>query len=276
MTKLLHYEKPVTSSRRGMIRIKKNNLWKGSSEKQLTKSIKNTGGRNNQGVITCKGRINTKRRKYRIIDFERKNNKSGKVLRLEYDPNRSAHIALVEYSDRKKSYILATENMTTGMTVCEGDKGDRLEGHCLKLMDIDVGSKIHNIEFQPGKGGQLVRSAGAFATLISKQEGYAEIKLPSKETRRFPLECKATIGIVSNIIRYNRKLGKAGMGLYNTHRRPKVRGVVKNPVDHANGGKTSGGKVFSNFNGNVIKGKKTRKKNKFSNTFIVKKRSRSK
>lgn len=279
MSKLLHYEKPTTSSRRGIVRVKKNLLWKGGPVKSLVKSIKNTGGRNNHGVITCQGRINTMRRKYRTIDFDRHSNFVGQVVRLEYDPNRSAYIALIEGEEGGRKvfkYILATEHMKAGMMVGAGDKADRLEGHCLKLMDIDVGSKIHNIELQPNKGGQIVRSAGAFAILVSKQEGYADLKLPSGEIRRFSLNCRATIGVVSNLLKFNNKLGNAGNGIRTRHRRPKVRGVAKNPVDHCNGGKTAGGKVFTNFQGNMIKGQKTRSKNKFSSNFIVLKRSRSK
>lgn len=274
VTELFMKEKPTTSSRRGMVRLKKNFLWKGGPERSLTKTVKNTGGRNNRGVVTCQGRINPTRRKIRLVNIKRQENKIGVVDRLEYDPNRTAYIALIKNQDGTKDYILATAKMEPGMRVGSGDKADRLEGHCLKLMDIDVGSKIHNIELQPNKGGKVVRSAGTFATLVTKQSGYAEVKLPSKETRRFSLECRATIGEVSNAHKFNRKLGKASNTRFVLKRRPKVRGIAKNPVDHCNGGKSNGGGVLRNETGNVIKGKKTRKKNKFSNIFIVSRRNK--
>ena len=273
MTALI-IEKPTTPSRRGMVRLKKNFLWKGSPERSLTKTVKNTGGRNNQGLVTVQGRINPHRRKIRLVDTKRGQCKAGVIDRLEYDPNRTAHIALVKNQDGTKEYILATENMKPGMEIGSGQRAERLEGHCLKLMDIDVGSKIHNIELQPGKGGKVARGAGVFATLVTKQSGYAEIKLPSKETRRFSLECRATLGVLSNAVKFNRNLGKASNSRYVLKRRPKVRGIAKNPVDHCNGGKANGGCVFRNETGNVIKGAKTRKKNKFSNIFIVNRRDK--
>ena len=270
---LLKYSKPNTSSTRGVVKVNKSHLWKGSSEKSLTKAIKNTGGRNNLGRITCYGKRGHGRKLYRTIDFKRNENQEGVVERIEYDPNRTAHIALIKNSDGTKSYLLATKNMVPGFKIASGEKADTLEGHSLKLLDIPVGSAINNIELQPGKGGKVARSAGAAATLVGKELGQAIIALPSKELRYFSLECRATIGIISNEVQQNENLGKAGANVYRG-RRPKVRGVAKNPIDHCNGGKTAGGKVFSNFNGNVIKGRKTRKRNKWSNSCIISRRGK--
>lgn len=270
---LLKYSKPNTSSSRGVVKVNKSHLWKGSSEKSLTKAIKNTGGRNNLGRITCYGKRGHGRKLYRTIDFKRNENQEGIVERIEYDPNRTAHIALIKNSDGTKNYVLATKNMTTGFKIACGEKADTLEGHSLKLLDIPVGSAINNIELQPGKGGKVARSAGAAATLVGKELGQAIVSLPSKELRYFSLECMATIGTISNEVQLNENLGKAGANVYRG-RRPKVRGVAKNPIDHCNGGKTAGGKVFSNFNGNVIKGRKTRKRNKWSNSRIISRRGK--
>ena len=265
---LLKYSKPNTSGTRGVIKVNKSHLWKGSSYKSLTKSIKNTGGRNNLGRITCYGKRGSTRKLYRMIDFKRTESTEGVVERIEYDPNRTAHIALIKMEDGTKNYVLATKNMTPGFKIATGDKADTLEGHTLKLLNIPLGSSIHNIELQPGKGGKVARSAGVGATLVGKELGKAIVSMPSKELRYFSLECKATIGILSNEVQFNEYLGKAGANFYRG-RRPKVRGIAKNPIDHCNGGKANGGTVFSNFNGNVIKGRKTRKRNKWSNSMII-------
>ena len=270
---LLKYSKPNTPSTRGVVKVNKSHLWKGSSEKSLTKAIKNTGGRNNLGRITCYGKRGHGRKLYRTIDFKRNENQEGIVERIEYDPNRTAHIALIKNSDGTKNYVLATKNMVPGFKVASGENADTLEGHSLKLLDIPLGSAVNNIELQPGKGGKVARSAGAAATLVGKELGQAIISLPSKELRYFSLECRATIGTISNEVQFNENLGKAGANVYRG-RRPKVRGVAKNPIDHCNGGKTAGGKVFSNFNGNVIKGRKTRKRNKWSNSRIISRRGK--
>lgn len=270
---LLKYSKPNTSSSRGVVKVNKSHLWKGSSEKSLTKSIKNTGGRNNLGRITCYGKRSNTKKLYRMVDFKRNITNEGVVERIEYDPNRTAHIALIKNTDGTKNYVLATKNMVPGFKIASGEKADTLEGHSLKLLDIPVGSPINNIELQPGKGGKVARSAGAAATLVGKELVQAIIALPSKELRYFSLECRATIGIISNEVQQNENLGKAGANVYRG-KRPKVRGVAKNPIDHCNGGKTAGGKVFSNFNGNVIKGRKTRKRNKWSNSLIISRRGK--
>lgn len=270
MANLLKHSKPNTPSTRGMVKVDKSHLWKGSSEKSLTKSIKNHGGRNNLGRITCFGKRNTKRRLYRQVDFFRNKDVAGYVERLEYDPNRTAHIALIVYEDGTKSYVIATKNMKPGAPIAAGSKADTLEGNCLKLFDIPVGSHIHNIEIQPGRGAQMVRSAGAAATLVGKELGKAIIALPSKELRYFSLECRATIGIVSNEIQFNENLGSAGSS-FHRNKRQKVRGIARNPVDHAMGGRGDGGPSRSK-NGNVLKGRKTRKRNKWSNSRIVSRR----
>lgn len=250
------------------ISVNKSLLWKKGPEKSLVKRIKNTGGRNNLGRITCQGRHNPRRRLYRIIDFHRKNNIPAIVERIEYDPNRSAHIALLRHEDNSKSYILATKNMQIGDKIKSGNDSDTLEGNCLKLLDIPIGSSIHNLEMNPGKGGKIIRSAGNSGLLLGKELGRAIVVLPSKEVRSFSLECKATIGIVSNAAHFNEKRGSAGES-FHRNRRPKVRGIAKNPIDHPNGGKSNGGKVFRNFTGRVMKGKITRNKKKYSNIFIL-------
>jgi large subunit ribosomal protein L2 len=270
MSNPLKFSKPNTSSTRGMVKVNKSHLWKGSSEKSLTKSIKNHGGRNNLGRITCFGKRNTKRRLYRQIDFSRNQNVEGYVERIEYDPNRTAHIALIKNTDGSKNYVIATKNMIVGSKVASGDKADTLEGNCLKLLDIPLGSHIHNIEITPGKGAQMVRSAGATATLVGKELGQAIIALPSKELRRFSLECRATLGVISNEIQFNENLARAGSN-FHRNKRPKVRGVARNPVDHAMGGRSNGGPSRSK-NGNVLKGRKTRARHKWSNSLIVSRR----
>jgi large subunit ribosomal protein L2 len=266
--KTLKFSKPNTPGTRGVVRLNKSHLWKGSSEKSLTKIIKNTGGRNNLGRITCYGKRSVYKKLYRQIDFKRHTSFHGIVERIEYDPNRTAHIALIKNEMGEKKYIIATKNMKPGSIVGSGALADTLEGHTLKLIDIPVGNDIHNIEMYPGKGGQIVRSAGAFAKLVGKELGEAIVELPSKELRYFSLECTATIGIVSNELKFNEYLGKAGANFWRG-KRSKVRGIAKNPIDHANGGKSDGGCVLANFNKNVIKGKKTRKRNKWSNSRII-------
>jgi large subunit ribosomal protein L2 len=271
--KLLKAKKATTPSSRNVVKVNKSHLWKGRSEKSLTKVIKNTGGRNNLGRVTCYGKRGVYKKLYRQIDFKRNTPYRGVVERIEYDPNRTAHIALVKNEAGEKKYIIATQNMAPGFVVGAASMADTLEGHTLKLMDIPVGTHIHNIELYPGKGGQVVRSAGATAMLVGKELGEAIVQLPSKEKRYFSLECTATIGIVSNEAQFNEYLGKAGAN-YWRGKRSKVRGIAKNPIDHANGGKSDGGCVLANFNKNVIKGKKTRKRNKWSNSRIISRKTK--
>jgi len=265
--------KPTTPSSRGVVLVCKKNLWKGGSYGPLTVRIKNHSGRNNLGRITSQGRGGGAKKLYRIVDFRR--NKDGMpatVDRIEYDPNRTTFIALVTYADGVKSYILAPHGMKVGDSVVSGSDSDILPGNCLKLSDIPMGTLIHNIELTPGKGGKMARSAGAFASLSGKEQGFAILKLPSGEFRKVSLECRATVGILSNLDLFNEVLGKAGRNRWRG-RRPMNRGIKRNPVDHHNGGRNVG-KVLCNFNGNVIKGKKTRSKKKYSSKFIISRKKR--
>lgn len=265
--------KPTNSSSRGVVLIKKNHLWKEGPLGSLTVRLKNTGGRNNRGVITCQGKMSIYAKMYRKVDFLRKKEDCSAVVeRIEYDPNRTAFIALIKYEDGTMSYILAPDKLKVGATVSSGPDAEIVLGNALKLKHIPMGTTIHNVELIPGRGGGIARSAGAFASLSGKEMGYAILKMPSSEIRKVPLECRATIGIVSNIDLFNEVLGKAGRSFYRG-RRPHTRGTCRNPVDHHNGGRGVG-KVLCNFNGNVIKGKKTRDKNKLSSKMIISRRKK--
>lgn len=265
--------KPINSSSRGVVLINKKHLWKGGSYNPLTVRIKNHSGRNNLGRITCQGKGGGAKKLYRIIDFKRKKDDIPAIVeRIEYDPNRTTFIALIQYEDGEKRYILAPHQMKVGDTVISGSKVEINNGNTLQLKDIPIGSLIHNIELKPGIGGQLARSAGSFASLSGKEQGYAILKLPSGELRKISLECRATIGILSNLDLVNEVLGKAGRSRQRG-RRPMNRGIKRNPVDHHNGGRNVG-KVLTNFNGNVVKGKKTRSLKKKSSKFILSKRKK--
>ena len=228
---------PYTPSRRNMTGLDFVEITKSTPEKSLVVSLKKHAGRNNQGKITVRHHGGGSRRKYRLIDFKR-NAKDGipaKVVAIEYDPNRTANIALICYADGAKAYILAPEGLKVGMTVMNGSTAEAKVGNCLQLADIPVGTQIHNIELYPGKGGQLVRSAGNAAQLMAKEGKYATLRLPSGEMRMVPMICRATIGVVGNGEHSLVKIGKAGrkrnMGI-----RPTVRGSVMNPNDHPHGG----------------------------------------
>ena len=245
-------------------------------EKSLVESLKKHAGRNNQGKITVRHQGGGSRRKYRIIDFKRrKDGIPAKVLTIEYDPNRTANIALICYADGVKSYILAPNGLTVGQTVMNGENAEVRVGNCLPLQNIPIGSEIHNIELYPGKGGQLVRSAGNAAQLMAKEGKYATLRLPSGEMRMVPIICRATIGQVGNIEHELVNIGKAGrkrhMGI-----RPTVRGSVMNPNDHPHGGgegKTGIGRLGPVTPwGKPALGLKTRKKNKQSNKLIIRRR----
>jgi large subunit ribosomal protein L2 len=244
-------------------------------EKSLSKSKKRKSGRNCAGRITVRHMGGGHKRRYRIIDFKRnKEGINGKVVSIEYDPNRSANIALVSYMDGEKRYILAPNGLKVGDIVTSGSEADIKTGNSMKLFELPVGTLIHNIEMRPGKGGQLVRSAGTFAQLLSKEKGYCHVRLPSGEIRLIKSECRASIGQVGNLDHENISLGKAGrkrwLGV-----RPTVRGVAMNPVDHPHGGgegRTSGGRHPVTPWGKPTKGYKTRKKNKPSNKYIITKR----
>ncbi len=270
--------KPVNNSRRGMTVTDYSGLSKVAPEKSLLEPVKKTAGRNSYGRITVRHHGGGNRRKYRVIDFKR--NKLGMnatVMTLEYDPNRSAFIALVQYEDGEKRYIIAPDGLKVGDPVRAGSHADIKPGNALALADIPVGTVIHNIELHPGKGAQLVRSAGNMAQLMGKEGKLAMVRLPSGEMRYVPVECMATIGVVSNLDHENVHLGKAGrtrhLGI-----RPTVRGSVMNPNDHPHGG--GEGKSPIGRPGPVTPwgkpalGYKTRSTKKASNKFIVKRRTK--
>ena len=269
--------KPVNNSRRGMTVTDYSGLSKVAPEKSLLEPVKKTAGRNSYGRITVRHHGGGNRRKYRVIDFKR--NKLGmnaEVMTLEYDPNRSAFIALVKYEDGEKRYIIAPDGLKVGDTVRAGSDADIKPGNALALSDIPVGTVIHNIELHPGKGAQLVRSAGNMAQLMGKEGKLAMVRLPSGEMRYVPAECMATIGVVSNLDHENVHLGKAGrtrhLGI-----RPTVRGSVMNPNDHPHGdgeGKSPIGRPGPVTPwGKPALGYKTRSTKKASNKFIVKRRN---
>ena len=267
---------PTSPARRFMTVSTFEEITKKEPEKSLVKTLKKAGGRNVYGRITVRHRGGGTKRKYRIIDFKR--NKDGidaKVAAIEYDPNRTANIALLHYTDGEKRYILAPVGLNIGDIVESGPEADIKPGNALPLANIPVGTMVHNIELKPGKGGQLVRSAGGAAQLMAKEGDYAQLRLPSGEVRMVSLLCKATIGQVSNIEHENISIGKAGrkrwMGI-----RPTVRGVVMNPVDHPHGGGEGKSPIGRPSPvtpwGKPTLGYKTRKKNKKSDKYIVKKR----
>ena len=268
---------PYTPSRRNMTGSDFSEITKSTPEKSLVVSLNKNAGRNNQGKITVRHRGGGNRRKYRLVDFKR-NSKDGipaKVLGIEYDPNRTANIALICYADGEKSYILAPEGLKVGMTVMNGASAEVRIGNCLPLSEIPVGAQIHNIELYPGKGGQLVRSAGNSAQLMAKEGKYATLRLPSGEMRMVPIVCRATIGVVGNADHNLVNIGKAGrkrhMGI-----RPTVRGSVMNPNDHPHGGGEGRSPIGrpgpSTPWGKPALGLKTRKKKKASNKLIVRRR----
>ncbi len=267
--------KPTTPSRRQMSVSTFEEITKATPEKSLLTVLKKNAGRNSYGRITVRHKGGGNRRKYRIIDFKRNRTDAAVILGIEYDPNRSANIALIQYEDGEKAYIIAPEGLKVGEKVEMSDTADIKVGNCLPIANIPVGTYIHNIELHPGRGGQLVRSAGMGAQLMAKENGYAQVRLPSGEVRMIPLNCKAVIGIVGNSDHENIKIGKAGrtrhMGI-----RPTVRGSVMNPCDHPHGG--GEGKSPIGRPGPVTPwgkpalGYKTRSKKNKSNKFIVKRR----
>lgn len=250
-------------------------ITKSTPEKSLTVALKKSGGRNNHGRITTRFIGGGHKRKYRIIDFKR--NKPGveaKVFSIEYDPNRSCRIALLHYVDGEKRYIIAPEGLKVGSKVVSGSGSDILVGNALPLKEMPLGSFIHNVELKPGKGGQLGRSAGSALQLMAKEGDFAQVKMPSGEVRLIRLDCMATYGVVGNSEQENISLGKAGRKRW-LGKRPHVRGVAMNPVDHPMGGgegKTSGGGHPVSPWGQKAKGLKTRKHKKESNKQIIKRR----
>jgi len=269
--------KPTTPSRRHMTVLSFDEITKAEPEKSLTVSLKSTGGRNAKGRLTVRHKGGGHKRLYRLIDFKRvKDNVPAVVAAIEYDPNRSANIALLHYADGAKAYILAPHNMKVGDKIVSGPKADIKTGNALALKDIPVGTLIHNIELRPGKGGQMVRSAGAVAQLMAKEGSYAHVRLPSGEVRLVHINCRATLGQVGNLDFENQKIGKAGrsrwMGI-----RPTVRGSVMNPVDHPHGGGEGRAPIGRQYPvspwGKIAIGGKTRKK-KPSDSMVVRKRSK--
>jgi len=228
--------KPTTPGRRGMTAYSFEEITKTEPEKSLTVPLKKSGGRNNLGRVTARHRGGGHKRLYRLIDFKRdKDGVPAKVAAIEYDPNRSARIALLHYADGEKRYILAPVGLSVGDQVMSGEDADIRPGNALPLKNIPVGTLVHNVELRPGKGGQLVRSAGAAAQLMAKEGKYATLRLPSGEFRLVHLECRATVGQVGNVEHENLVIGKAGRSRH-LGRRPHTRGVAMNPVDHPHGG----------------------------------------
>ena len=270
--------KPYTPSRRNMSGSDFAEITKTTPEKSLTEQLKKNSGRNNQGKITCRHRGGGSRRKYRIIDFKR-NSKDGipaTVKSIEYDPNRTANIALISYADGEKAYILAPEGLKVGDQVMSGAEAEVRTGNCLPLVNIPIGSMVHNVEMHKGRGGQMVRAAGNGAQLMAKEGKYATLRLPSGEMRMVPIECRATIGVVGNGDHNLINIGKAGrkrhMGI-----RPTVRGSVMNPNDHPHGGGEGRSPIGrpgpSTPWGKPALGYKTRKHHKQSDKLIVRRRN---
>lgn len=268
--------KPYTKSTRGTILIGKNNLWRGKPVKSLTYGKTSTGGRNNLGRITSRSRGAGHKNKFRKIDFYRKKfDLDAKVERIEYDPNRSSYIMLVKFSDGEKTYLIAPDGIQIGDVVTSGQKKEIKIGNAMPLSDIPAGTAIHNIELTPGGGGKIARSAGSSAQISGNDGTYSIVKLSSGEVRKIISTARATIGSVSNPDQKNKKIGKAGRNRW-LGKRPMVRGVAKNPVDHPHGGgegKTSGGRSPVSPWGQSAKGLKTRN-NKRTNKFIISRRKR--
>lgn len=273
--------KPRTPGTRFMSFPTFDEITKTEPEKSLTEPLKKTGGRNNLGRITSRGMGGGAKRRYRIIDFKR--NKDGidaRVIAIEYDPNRSARIALLEYEDKERRYILAPNGIKVGDKIETGEHADIKTGNALPLKNIPVGTEVHNIEMKAGKGGQIARSAGAFATLLAKEGNYATLKMPSGELRKVRIECRATVGVVGNLEHENISLGKAGRSRW-LGIRPITRGMARNPVDHPMGGgegrsKSGGGRKHPKSPwGQLSKGFKTRHKKKASSKLIVRDRRKA-
>ena len=272
----LHKAKPTSAGRRFVVSVKTQGLHKGKPHDALLDKKGRKGGRNNKGRITVRHQGGGHKQRYRIVDFKRdKDGIPGVVERLEYDPNRSAHLALVKYADGERRYILAPKGVEAGASVVSGEDAPIKPGSCLPLKSIPVGTVIHNVEMKPGKGGQMMRSAGAYAQLAAREGVYATLRLRSGEMRRIHVDCRATIGEVGHSEHNLRKLGKAGASRWRGVR-PTVRGVAMNPVDHPHGGgegRTSGGRHPVSPWGTPTKGAKTRK-NKRTDSMIVRRRKR--
>ncbi|MBN8689637.1 MAG: 50S ribosomal protein L2 [Armatimonadetes bacterium] len=271
--------KPTSPGRRHMIASTYEEITKKKPEKSLTVALPKSGGCNNKGRRTSFNKAGGNKRRYRIIDFKRqKDTLEATVIGIEYDPNRTCRIALLEYSDGEKRYILAPKGLVDGMKVISGEGADILPGHCLELRNIPLGTLVHNVEFQPQKGGQMVRSAGASAQVMAKEGNYVTLRLPSGEMRMVHYTCRATVGEVGNAEHENEQIGKAGKNR-GLGRKPHVRGVVKSPRDHPHGGgeaKSPVGRKKGPVDrwGNKALGRRTRK-NKRTDPFIVRRRYKS-
>jgi len=270
----LKFFKSYTKSTRGTVLVDRKGLWKGKPLKLLTSGQKSNAGRNNLGRITSRSKGAGHKHKYREIDFRRtKDDIKAKIERIEYDPNRSAHVALIKYEDGMMSYILAPNKIQVGDEIISGRDKEIKIGNCMPLSDIPAGTDIHNIELSPNGGGKLVRSAGSSAQIAGTDDNYCVVKLKSGEIRKIINTARATIGTVSNNDHQNIKIGKAGRNRWRG-KRPSVRGVAMNPVDHPHGGgegKTSGGRSPVSPTGQSAKGLKTRN-NKRTNKFIISRR----
>jgi len=265
---------PTTPGQRGLVLIDRSELWKGRPEKTLTEGLTKKGGRNNTGRITARRRGGGAKRLYRIVDFKRRKwDVPATVERIEYDPNRTAFIALVKYEDGEKAYVLAPQRLGAGDQIVAGHKVDIKPGNAMPLSGMPIGTIVHNIELKPGKGGQIARAAGAYAQFVGRDGGYAQLRLSSGELRIVRQECMATVGAVSNPDNSNQNFGKAGRTRHQG-KRPSVRGVAMNPIDHPHGGgegRTSGGRHPVTPWGKPTKGRKTRS-NKATDKFILRSR----
>jgi large subunit ribosomal protein L2 len=267
--------RPTTPSLRQLVLVDRSQLWKGAPVKVLVEGKSKTGGRNNDGRITTRHIGGGHKKSYRLVDFRRRHfDVSGKVERIEYDPNRTAFIALIKYEDGQLAYILAPQRLAVGDKVISGEKVDVKPGNAMPLGSMPVGTIVHNVELKPGRGGQIARSAGAFVQLVGRDAGWAVLKLNSGETRRVRAECMATIGAVSNADHSNEVTAKAGRTRWKG-RRPTVRSITMNPIDHPNGGRTNGGKHWATPWGKPTKGFKTRK-NKSTDKYIIRGRKAKK
>lgn len=270
---LKHY-RPTTNGQRQLVLIDRTGLYKGGPVKSLSEGKTSSGGRNNTGRVVVRWRGGGHKRRLRIVDYKRtKFGVPAIVERLEYDPNRTAFLALVKYKDGELAYILAPQRLAVGDEVSSGEKVDIKPGNAMKLGSMPIGTIIHNVELKPGKGGQMARSAGAYAQYVGRDSGYAILRLNSGEMRKVRLDCMATVGAVSNPDHMNEIIGKAGRNVWKG-RRPSVRGTAMNPVDHPHGGgegKTKGGRNPVTPWGKPTKGAKTRK-NKRTTKYIVRSR----
>jgi large subunit ribosomal protein L2 len=265
--------RPTSPGLRQLVLVDRSHLWKGDPVKVLVEGKSKTGGRNHHGRITTRHIGGGHKQSYRLVDFRRrKADMPATVERIEYDPNRTAFIALIKYEDGHLSYILAPQRLAVGDTVVSGDKVDVKPGNAMPLASMPVGSIVHNVELKPGRGGQMARSAGSYVQLVGRDAGWAILKLASGETRRVRQECMGTIGAVSNPDHANVSIGKAGRTRW-MGKRPTVRSIAMNPVDHPNGGRTKGGKHWATPWGKPTKGFKTRK-NKTTDKYIVRSRGK--